>query len=675
MIALVGAMFVAMGSVSAATGQVSVEIDQASAAIEVGNGYEIQLDADDDPTHNVEVATAAYNAPNLTVTGRSAGTTIVTMVDADPEDTSVLATKTYEVTVLPFGFAKIESDDSDNTVKAGTRVKVTATLNSQAVSGTTVTLTVPTTGLSLVKTAIGGGTPDGTTQSQTLTTSPTVNTAGVITGKTATFTVLTAGAPVGSYTLTFVADHDGAEADATKDVTDTSFVLKIGDPGTGLASATLGPNNVNADGTAADPNGSPDKTTKPKNSTIHLVVTSLNSLGEKSNPGDVAQVIVFAVGGTIDGSTILNTRTFVEDGTNDDPTPTDDVGATQAFSVTRTTPGTITVSATVVGTAGDVKTNELDLVFTGDAEAIELGDPSDQLGQSDDEITVEVTATDDAGSPASITPLQITSVKVLDSEGNAAKNITVSEEQKQDTKGTEDTDDDTEITTAVVITVSTGTAAKADAGTYTLEAKLGTKDTATVDFVVSGGAAHVALTIDNTTPSGDDEFITATAIVTDMADGSGNPVADDTPVTFSASGMGQILVDTDADGQMVTKDGKAMATFVVVGPGRSVVSAIAGTGRDAERVESSVGAVEPEAMPEEEASLSCLSSLSGFSTWTCDVEASASEIFDWISSRGATALHLNSNRMWVRYSVVDGAMVPGSSDFMVTKSDILYISN
>ena len=667
MIALVGAMFVAMGSASAATGQVSVEVGQESANIAVGDGYVVQVGAN---SHNVAVATADYQSPNLIVTGVSAGTTIVTMVDADTTDTTALATKTYEVTVLPFGFAKIESDDSDNTVKAGTRVEVTATLNSQT-ANSTVTLTVPTTGLSLVKTDIDGATPDGTTQSQTLDTSAAVNTEGVVTGKTATFTVLTAGAPLGSYTLTFVADHDGVDADATKDVTDTSFVLTIGDPGTGLASATLGPNNVNADGTAVDPNGSPDKTTKPKGSTIHLVVTSLNSLGEKSNPGDVSQVIVFAVGGTIDGTTKLNTETYTE---NTDVAG-DEVGATKAFSVHRATPGVVAVSATVVGTAGDVKTNEVELVFTGDAEAINLGDPSDQLGQSEDEITVEVTAMDDAGSPAAISPLQVTSVKVLDSEGNAAKNITATEAQKQDTKGTEDTDDDTNITTAVVITLSTGTAAKADAGMYTLEVKLGTKDTATVDFVVSGGAAHVALTIDNSTPSGDDEFITATATVTDMADGSGNPVADDTPVTFSASGMGQILVNTDADGEVMTKDGKATATFVVVGPGRSVVSAIAGTGRDAERVESSVGAVEPEAMPEEEAGLSCISSLSGFSTWTCDVEASASEIFDWISSRGATALHLNSNRMWVRYSVVDGAMVPGSSDFMVTKSDILYISN
>ena len=80
-------------------------------------------------------------------------------------------------------------------------------------------------------------------------------------------------------------------------------------------------------------------------------------------------------------------------------------------------------------------------------------------------------------------------------------------------------------------------------------------------------------------------------------------------------------------------------------------------------------------MPEEEASVSCLSNLSGFSTWSCGVESSAAEIFGLVSGRGASAVHLWNGSEWVRYSVVEGAMVPGSSDFMVTEDDILYISN
>ena len=669
MIALVGAMFVAMGSVSAVEGRLTLEIG-GSEDVAPGDGYEAldedgsNTNPDDDRTHNVMVATVS----STTIAAVGAGTTVVTF--RHDTDATANPDKAYEVTVLPFGFKSIKSDDSDEVVKAGTQVKVTVTLNSQT-ENSEVTLTLPTTGLSIANAdATSFEVQAGTTQQLTLNTNA---------DKMATFTVNTAGAGDGEYVFTFVADRDNTDAsDAIKDVSDTSYKLTIGDAGTGLASATLGPNNVDSDGAPSTASSAtPDKTTKPKGSTIQLVVTAMNSLGETANPGDVNQVIVFAVGGTIDGLTKLNTETFAEVST--DTPDVDNVGANQEFSVHRATPGRVTVSATVVGSAGDVKTNELDLVFTGDAEAISLGAPSDVLGQGGpgtegDSITVEVTAKDDAGSPASISPLQITSAKVLDSEGNAAENITATEAQKQDTKGTEDTDDDTAITTAVVITLSTGTAAKAEAGAYTLEVKLGTKDTATTEFAVAGPVDTVMLDVSEPDEKG--RFtVTATA-----KDAAGNPVIDDTPVTFKTADQrgdfDPVLHVVRESG--TTKGGTATGTYVEIGPGRATIIVTVG-GDDGvteiARHVSAYGEEEPEAMPEEEASLGCLSSLSGFSTWTCDVEASASEIFDWISSRGATALHLNSNRMWVRYSVVDGAMVPGSSDFMVTKSDILYISN
>ena len=116
-----------------------------------------------------------------------------------------------------------------------------------------------------------------------------------------------------------------------------------------------------------------------------------------------------------------------------------------------------------------------------------------------------------------------------------------------------------------------------------------------------------------------------------------------------------------------------MARFVVIGPGTSKISAISGDGLAVVTVV--VGGDADDAMAEEEASVSCLSSLSGFSTWSCGVETSASEIFGLVSGRGATAVHLWNGSAWVRYSVVDGTEVPGSSDFMVAENDILYISN
>ena len=73
--------------------------------------------------------------------------------------------------------------------------------------------------------------------------------------------------------------------------------------------------------------------------------------------------------------------------------------------------------------------------------------------------------------------------------------------------------------------------------------------------------------------------------------------------------------------------------------------------------------------------VACLSNLNGFATWVCGVESSASEIFGLVTGRGATALHLWNRSAWVRYSVVDGTVVAGSSEFMVAENDILYIRN
>ena len=73
-------------------------------------------------------------------------------------------------------------------------------------------------------------------------------------------------------------------------------------------------------------------------------------------------------------------------------------------------------------------------------------------------------------------------------------------------------------------------------------------------------------------------------------------------------------------------------------------------------------------------SLDCLSELSGFAVWTCG-GSTASALFELVSARGATAVHLWNGSVWIRYSMVDGAMVPGSRDFTVGESDIIYISN
>ncbi len=666
--ALAVALFAVVHSISAVDGSIKVEIGEDGTIAGIPEGYDAAASTDEaiatvSATPSAVSPATTPPTQEVTVTGVAAGTTTITVTDDAATDT--LPALVYEVEVVPFGIAKIEFvDESDAIVKAGTRVTVRVTLQSQD-TNSEVNLTIPTTGLSIVS-----GT--GTTQSLTQDTDNTT--------KQAEWTLNTAGAPEGEYTLTFVADHDDTDdADPTKDVTGTA-VLTIGEPGEGLASASLGPAPVKGGVPSTAGDAAPDKTTKKAGSTIYLAVSASNSLGARSNPGDVDQVIVFAVGATISDAANANpesnSKTFAEIST--DSPDVDNVGATQVFAVTSAKPATITVRATVIGPSGSQNADSIDVVFTGNAEAITLGDASDQLAQQNDSITVELTATDNAGNPATINTLQTTSVKVLDSDGNTAKNISASEAQKVDNKGTEDdTSDDEDVPTALVITISSSSSAKAEPGSYTLEVKLGTKSTATADFTVVGAAANVDLSADATESDTIGDVITVTATVTDA---DGNAVADGTAVEFGVSAnTGLAAIGTghgEGDKGRTTKGGTASVKYAVVGAGTSVISATATvSGASGVVVITSTAGVTEAVEEVEEASLDCLSSLSGFSTWTCGVDSTASEVFAMISGRGATALQLWNGSAWVRYSVRDGNEIPGSTDFMVTEDDILYISN
>ena len=70
-----------------------------------------------------------------------------------------------------------------------------------------------------------------------------------------------------------------------------------------------------------------------------------------------------------------------------------------------------------------------------------------------------------------------------------------------------------------------------------------------------------------------------------------------------------------------------------------------------------------------------LSNLVGFSAWTSSAMTDAMTLFEGLSSRRATAIHLWNGSSSVRYSVVDGTEVPGSRNLDMSESEILYISN
>jgi len=72
-------------------------------------------------------------------------------------------------------------------------------------------------------------------------------------------------------------------------------------------------------------------------------------------------------------------------------------------------------------------------------------------------------------------------------------------------------------------------------------------------------------------------------------------------------------------------------------------------------------------------SLSDFSGTSGLVSYN-GPDATASALSVLLAGR-ASAIWLSNNGSWVLYASVDGAMVPGSSDFTVTSGDVLYISN
>ena len=230
----------------------------------------------------------------------------------------------------------------------------------------------------------------------------------------------------------------------------------------------------------------------------------------------------------------------------------------------------------------------------------------------------------------------------------------------------------------VHVDVDTGRGSALKAGEHKIRFSAGSLS-ATSMFTVVGLTDAVSLETSDMAPDtiGDEVSITAT-----LTDEDGNPVADGTVVKFRASDKtgdnDSVLVSISSE-MPGTKGGVASVDYVVVGSGSAVVTAIVQdtTGmKDVAVVQSSAGdptVVAPEPEPEV-ASVDCLSNLSGFSTWTCGVDADVSEIFTMVSERGVTAIHLWNGTNWVRYSVVSGSEVPGSSDFKVTQTDILYIS-
>ena len=597
----------------------------------------------------------------------------------------------------------VDTTDSDNTVGAGGSVDVTLQLKGAASGSYDIDFVVAGAGVVIERdsdvTMVAGGDPA----------PAAVTVATLIVPKAASgkYTV-SAGVTVGTSRL------------------ENDVIVTVGDVGTAVSSAevvlgkvghgdTDGNGSINDDDDAKPAN---DSASTPAggataNALIAVTVNVKNSLGNAPNSDEVDAIHLFAPLGSVYAPDITatavslgevgsGTNDFAETGTGE--SRTDNVKASAHFFVGKGTAGTIDVHAIVIGTKGSTTSSTLTLTFTGTADVLEVGSASspiktdgtakgdltdvdttadvDESMTEDGVATVDVTATDASGNKAALklatqgdgaltTPIGITtdnddtdvetrvSASVVNAEGEDAKiRAQIAQGKKADGSA-----DNNKITIKVV-------ADSAEPGDYTLRVVLGDDDPVTTTIVVADKVDSVSVESSEDTVSVGDIF-TVTATVTDEG---GNLLPDDADsVGFAAYGDLKLTPLADDANSRDLNDGTASIMYLVI-QGSGTASIVATYGGKTGVASVATAAVE-EAMPDEEASVACLSNLAGFSTWSCSVETSASEIFGLVSGRGATALHLWNGSAWVRYSVVDGTMVPGSSDFMVAENDILYISN
>ena len=699
LVALLGAMFIAMGSASAA--DLGMCNTSGTNYLLVGDSCTVMTDNALESS-NTTAATATANTPEegtWQIDAQNAGETTITdgngngisdngaTSDVDESDDN----ETFKVVVLDGtesargDGATIEFSDTDGIVAAGTPVSVNVAMRyggdvdvvfrggglNFAFGGATpddfsddaqvpqVRLLAPNQpdGRSLADT-IAGNDAEGSDADDSIAPSPSWNMPTKLDGvaRSRSYTLSTAGAS-GEYTITATIGitRDGSPITVSRDLT-------VGDPGDAVTAVDLRYSTMGTATTTDDEDGRASK-----GGTVELEWVITNSLGAVTNDSSLN---VIQISGTNGRYTVGTQATATSGLTVMDKKAKGTITVGSHQNKERV----VTVTITAIGGAS-VATDSIDVHFTGNLDAVSIdnsnvgtmfyrdaGTEADgDSGDNRDSLSFKISGADASGN---FVPLASPDITVTSkATGKTVTAITAMPAMSRGSK----------VYDLAVLDNDALVTSPLDTGEYTMTVTQGTKR-ASVDFTVVGMGDNLELDVSNTAPTtvGDNVQVTA------MVSSDGTPVADGTKVTFKSRdtvGDSDSVLFLTTEETVTTKGGEAEATFVVIGPGSAVITAAADGDVRVEVVTSTAGAPEPEAMPEEEASVSCLSELSGFATWSCGVSADASEIFEMVSARGVSAIHLWNGSTWVRYSVVDDAMVPGSSDFMVTENDILYISN
>ncbi len=533
-----------------------------------------------------------------------------------------------------------------------------------------------------------------------------------------------AGTPDGEYVVT-ASGNDGKSTDPGA-LSAPNAKLTVSSTLAGVSTVTFAPSAPRRTKTATETDASPaggdgyaDDASLSESTTIaagtgsvEFTLSILNAANQAAEADDVNSIFITTTGGTLTTKYELMTGANKADTTDRNMTANcPDPRATCQIDLSKlkggkllpkgirvllnapATPGTATVRATVVAGGKVHQPEPVTVTFTGPAKSLSIDEPPstvlgyDVVGKdkdgndvaddvtktghkpetgaaSRDELAFMVQATDGAAGAGNVVTTPTLTVMVHDSAGALIA------------KGKYQTKQSGALMNMLLLDIDAPKATALKPGEYKLTLSSATPALkAERMFRVVGDGSTLELEL---APMSADTFgqtVTATATVQDEA---GNPVAAGTAVTFKVSdfsGGNDAVAVLDTEGAVLTnKDGAASAVLTVVGAGNAVVRATTDKAGGGSLLKTAVLVSRAGAPAAEgEAGLDCLSELSGFAVWTCG-GSTASALFELLSARGATAIHLWNGSVWIRYSVVDGTMVPGSRDFTVGESDIIYIS-
>lgn len=460
--------------------------------------------------------------------------------------------------------------------------------------------------------------------------------------------------------------------------------LTIGDAGDDLGDAEI--SSTYEDCEDSGPRSSTSLRTREK---AYLKLEVLNSLGNPANDSDVNSAFITAAGAKI---TICGENTSV-----DHHMKINDADAEIAFfleSIDRK-PIHINVHAFAIGDDGSVRSNTLVVNFAGAADSLKVGEPAGTLAARHGKLRIPVAGLDSAGNRDNLTTAVVQAELTDGPEEADLSLLTIGKSLcSRSERDCEEGD--------VVLLVSSPTAEDEEAaqGEYTLEVQLTTDPDETVHEVtihVVGEPVSMTLELlDGANPAvrevftakgragyeygsgesgqlivGPTQTIYAAVTLSDedgqLISNTSRSVSDD-GIRFQVVGALNVNLLTTQEQEIV--DGVAYIRFLVTGEeGRSLVLA---TSRD---LQAHVAIV---AQEQARFGLDGLTHRdpNHFSAWIAANDVPVADLYPLLQSRGIKAVWLwqANDKGWLLYAQVNGAPIPGATNYRITYGDTLWFS-